>query len=115
MEQAEEICNGCGQLQGIEEYDAKLWNLYHRIDDGRSSREALVYTSDWLQENVIDDEDHAAVMHSMERDMSNRGLCTKCGRPNLRGVDPNKIMSEKDAKDMHDMWAEQAAEIRAGC
>jgi hypothetical protein len=109
------VCNVCGQVEGIEQYDDALWDIYHRIDDGRSTYEPLVFTSDWLQENVVDEDDYNSVMHAMERDMHNRGLCTECGRPDLTGVDPSKIMSEEDAQEMHDMWAEQAAERRAGC
>ena len=88
--------------------------MYHRIDDGRSTYEPLVYTSDWLQENIVDEDDHAAVMHAMERDMGSRGLCPTCGRPDLRGVDPEKIMTAEDAREMQAMWAEQAAERRMG-
>jgi hypothetical protein len=110
-----EICTGCGQLTGIEAYDDKLWNLYSRIDDGRSTYEPLVFDSEWLQENVQDEDDHRVVMHCMDKDMYQRGLCTTCGRPNLTGINPDRIMSEKDAQDMQDMWAEQAAERRAGC
>jgi hypothetical protein len=108
-------CTSCGVLQGNEELDNSMWSIYHRIEGGRSHYEPLVFTSDWLQENVQDDEDHAAVMHAMEKDMANRGLCPKCGRPNLTGVKEDDIMSEKDAQDMADMYAEQAAERRAGC
>ena len=110
----QEFCPGCGVPNKPEVTNA-LWDIYDRIRDGRSTYEPLVFTSDWLQENVQDDEDHDAVMHAMERDMHNRGLCITCGRPDLRGVNPEDVMSEEDAKDMHDMWAEQAAERRAGC
>lgn len=108
------VCSSCGQLYGIPEYDEKLWDLYHRIDDGRSSYEPLVFTGEWLQENVQDEEDHEAVMHAMEKDMHNRGLCPSCGRPDLSRVDPEKILSEEDAKAIHESWAEQAAERRMG-
>jgi hypothetical protein len=114
QQQDNEICTGCGQLQGIPAYDEKLWDIYNRIDDGRSTHEALVFDSEWLQENVQDEEDHAVVMHSMEKDMYNRGLCVKCGRPNLQGVDSSQILSTQDAIAMAEMWAEQAAERRAG-
>jgi hypothetical protein len=109
------ICHTCGQLQGIKEYDERLWDIYSRIDDGRSHREALVYDSEWLQENVIDDEDYEAVTYAMEKDMHSRGLCTECGRPDLSNVNPDDILSEEDARDLADMYAEQAAERRAGC
>lgn len=109
-----DFCTGCGQLKGIKEYDEQLWNLYYRIDDGRSTYEPLVFTPDWLQENVQDQEDIDAVDLAMHRDMLNRGLCPYCARPNLSAVDPSRILSEKDAHDMLKMWAEQAAERRAG-
>ena len=108
-------CRTCHQLEGIDEYDQELWSIYHRLRDGRSSYEPLVYTSDWLQENVMDDEDHAAVVHSMERDMHRRGLCVTCGRPNLTNIGPDDIMDEDEARELAEMWAEQAAERRAGC
>ena len=109
------ICHTCGQLQGIDEYDERLWDIYSRIDDGRSHREALTFDSEWLQENVIDDEDFQTVNYAMEKDMHGRGLCVTCGRPNLSGVNPDDILSEEDARDLADMYAEQAAERRAGC
>jgi hypothetical protein len=111
-----EWCQSCGQLKNKATTE-KLWNIYHRIRDGRSSYEPLVYTSADLEEaNFYGDEDsHDAVMLSMERNMAERGLCTTCARPNLAGVTPDMVMSEEDAKDMWDMWAEQAAERRAGC
>jgi len=110
-----EICTGCGQVNGIREYDEKLWDIYHRIDDGRSTYEPLVFDSEWLQENIHDEEDHEVLMHTMEKDMHNRCLCTVCARPNLAGVDESKIMSEEDAREMHDMWAMEAMERRMGC
>jgi hypothetical protein len=99
------MCKGCGQLTDVPEYDAKLWDTYNRIKDGRSHYEALVYDSQWLQENVHDEEDHDAVMHSMEKDMVNRGLCPSCGRPDLRNVKPEDILSEEDAESCQDIWA----------
>jgi glycosyltransferase involved in cell wall biosynthesis len=56
-----------------------------------------------------------SVLESMERSMIARGLCGTCGRPDLRGVTPDQIMSEADAQDLAEMHAEQAAERRAGC
>jgi hypothetical protein len=109
------ICQGCGQLQGIEEYDEALWDVYNRIRDARSSYEPLVFTSDWLQENVLDEEDETAVIHAMEKDMHNRGLCVVCGRPNLQGISIDDVMSKEEAQEMHEIWAEQAAERRMGC
>lgn len=108
------VCNGCGQLHGIKEYDAALWDVYYRIDDGRSSREALVYTSADFDDPYDEDEIEATKL-AMERDMHGRGLCTECGRPDLTGVDPERILSEEDAKEMQEMWAMEQAEIRAGC
>jgi hypothetical protein len=109
------VCPGCGQVQEIRAYDEALWDIYSRIKDGRSMAEPLVYDSQWLQENVMDEEDEAAVMHSMEKDMRSRGLCIVCARPDLRGVSEDDILSEEDSKEIHEMWAEQAAERRAGC
>jgi hypothetical protein len=108
------FCPGCGVLTD-KETTVKIRDIYDRIRDGRSTYEPLVFTSDWLQENVMDEEDEEAVMHAMEKDMHNRGLCIKCGRPDLRQVKPEDIMSEEEAQDMHEMWAEMAAERRAGC
>ncbi len=108
-------CQRCNQLTEIEQYDDKLWDIYHRISDGRSNYEPLIFNSDWLQENVQDDEDHDAVMHAMSKDMRNRGLCPNCGRPDLRGVTKDMILSHEDVKEMNEMHAEQRAERRAGC
>jgi hypothetical protein len=110
-----EVCRGCGQIKGIEAYDSALWDLYYRIDDGRSSQEALVYTGEEFEDSWDDDGETNYALLAMEKDMHRRGLCTDCGRPDLSGVDPKNIMSEEDAQAMHDMWAEQAAERRAGC
>jgi hypothetical protein len=109
------ICRGCGQLKGMPDYDSKLWDIYSRLKDGRSEYEPLVFTSDWLQENIQDEDDEAALNLAMEKDMHNRGLCIVCGRPDLTGITEDDILSEEEARDMHDMWAEQAAERRAGC
>src|SRR5438045_1268216 len=109
------VCSSCGMIQGSKDVTEALWDTYHRIRDGRSSYEPLVYTGEWLQENVTDEEDHAAVMHSMEKDMANRGLCPKCGLPDLRGVTDDMIMSEEEAREMSEMWAEAASERRMGC
>lgn len=109
------ICHVCGQIEGIKEYDKALWDIYYRIGDGRSQLEPLVFTGDWMEENIHDDEDFDAVMHAMEKDMDNRGLCTECARPNLRYVSPDDIMSEEDAKEMQEMWAQEAQERKFGC
>lgn len=114
LNDGQEFCPGCG-VPNTPEINEQLWDIYHRIDDGRSHYEPLVFTSDWLQENIVDEEDHETVMLAMENDMHNRGLCITCGRPDLSGINPEDVMSEQDAKDMADMWAEQAAERRAGC
>jgi hypothetical protein len=109
-----EWCPVCGQLTD-EHTTAKLRDIYDRLRDGRSTYEALVFTSDWLQENIHDEEDEESVMLAMERDMAYRGLCTGCARPDLRNIKPSDVMSEEEAQDLHEMWAEQAAERRAGC
>ena len=112
----QEFCPSCGVPNKLEASEA-LWDIYHRIRDGRSTWEPLVYTQDDMDElGFYDDEEmHDSIMLSMERNMGERGLCPTCGRPDLRGVNPEDIMSEEDAKDLHEMWAEQAAERRAGC
>src|SRR5882762_10410752 len=99
------MCRVCGQLEGIKEYDTILWEIYHRIRDGRSTWEALVFTSDYIQENILDEDDHDSMMTAMENDMHNRGLCPECGRPDLRGVKPEDIMTEEESRELHDMWA----------
>jgi len=109
-----EFCFTCGVPFG-EAIDSQLWDIYNRIDDGRSHSEALSFDSEWLQENVIDDEDFQTVTYAMEKDMHSRGLCVTCGRPNLAGVNPENILSEEDARELAEMYAEQAAERRAGC
>lgn len=111
-------CAGCGQLQGVKEYDQELWRLYHLLDDGgKRFIEPFVYTQDELEEaGYYDDEDtRNAYMLAMERNMAERGLCPVCGRPNLTGKTAEDFLSEEDAKDLADMYAEMAAERRAGC
>lgn len=112
---ADTICATCGQLLGVKEYDEQLWDLHERRKDARQHGEALVFDSQWLQENVHDEEDHAAVMGAMEKDMHARGLCTTCGRPDLSGMTDDDFLTEEDAQGLAEMYAEQAAERRAGC
>lgn len=108
------ICHGCGQLTGIPEYDAGLWDLYDRRKDGRQYGEALVFTSDWLQENIVDEEDEQVLDLTMSKDMASRGLCHVCARPNLQGFREDDFLSEEDARDQWEMEAERAAERRMG-
>jgi hypothetical protein len=113
-----EVCIGCGQLNGVVEYDQKLWNLYYRIDDGRSQYEPLVFSQEDREEMGYDfhmDEGFDPMELAMDKNMAERGLCTVCARPNLNGIDESRILSEEDAREMADMYAEQQAEIRAGC
>jgi hypothetical protein len=110
-------CSNCGTLFGApKEYTAKLWDLHSRRVDGKQRGEPLVYMQDDLQElGFYDDEDtHDSVMLSMEKNMHERGLCPVCGLPDLRGLTDDDFYSEEDMKDLIDMWAEQAAERRAG-
>ena len=111
-----EHCPTCGSLEGIREYDAKLWDIYYRIEDGRSNYQPLVYCQDDLAELGFyeDEETHDAVMMSMEKNMHERGLCTRCGRPDLTGVTDDMILSEDDAQELHEMYAEMEAERRMG-
>jgi len=115
------ICVGCGQLEGIETYDDELWSIYNRVEmGGRQYIEPLVYTQSDFEDMGyhsmydMDEESIDAVKMSMEHNMIDRGLCGECGRPDLRDVKPEDIMSEEDAKDQHDMYAEMAAERRMG-
>lgn len=112
----QEFCPSCG-VPNNPEINEALWDIYGRIRDGRDTWEPLVYYQDDLEEiGFYDDEEmHDSVMLSMERNMVERGLCPTCGRPDLRGISPDDIMTHEESKDMHDMWAEQAAERRAGC
>jgi len=119
----DKVCNCCGQLEGVQEYDHKLWDIYHRLPEmvSRSHIEPLVYTQSDFEEmgyhsmRDMDDESRDSVMHSMERNMVERGLCGGCGRPNLVGRDLSELMTEEEARDLHDMYAEIEAERRAGC
>lgn len=115
-------CAGCGQLQGIEVYDQELWRLYYLLDDhGRKFIEPLVYTQSDFEDMGyssmydMDDDSIDAVKMSMEHNMAERGLCPACGRPDLSGTNPEDFLSEEDAKELADMYAEMAAERRAGC
>lgn len=109
------ICQSCGQLTGNQSYDDSLWGVYYRLRDGRGNQEALSFTADWMDENVQDDEDAETLKLAMEKDMARRGLCPSCGRPNLHGISDNDVMPADEARELAEMYAEQAAEIRAGC
>lgn len=108
-------CPGCGQLWGVDDYDLKLWDIYARISDGRSTWEPLVFTAQDFDGCPPGEDEIDATNLAMEKNMRERGLCTECRRPDLRGVTAEQIMSEEDAYAMQEMWAERAAEIRAGC
>ena len=114
MKKSDAFCEACGVPNTAETNNA-LWDVYDRIRDGRSNYEPLVFTSDWLQENVMDEEDEDSVFLAMERDMTNRGLCVGCGRPDLSRVNLEDIMDPDEAKEMYEYWAEVEAERRAGC
>jgi len=113
MKKSDLFCEVCG-VPNTPETNEALDDVYSRLRDGRSTYEPLVFTSDWLEENVMDEEDEDAVFFAMERNMSDRGLCVGCGRPDLSHVNPDDIMTEEEAKDLHEMWAEMAAERRMG-
>lgn len=108
-------CIQCGQLQDVKEYDSYLWDLYHRMKSGVQNNEPLIFTSNWIEENIFDEDDHDAMMTAMSRDMVNRRLCPTCSRPDLRGLTDDDFYSEEDAEAMADMWAMEAAERRMGC
>jgi hypothetical protein len=109
-----EVCPSCGQLQTAENKQA-LYDVYERIRDGRSRWEPLVYTRDEYEDSWDDDYETNWAMVAMEKNMYERGLCPQCGYPDLRGVKEEDIMDEEEAKEMHDMWAEQEQERRMGC
>jgi hypothetical protein len=109
------VCNGCGQLTGVPEYDAHLRDLYDRLDDGgRRFIEPLVYTGEEFDDSWDDDRETNWAAVAMERNMAERGLCPSCGRPDLTGKTPDDFLSEEDADDLAEMYAEMAAERRAG-
>ncbi len=108
-------CSNCNQLEGIKEYDDKLWDIYYRISDGRANYEALVYTREEFEDSWDDQQEENYATMSMERNMIERGLCPTCNRPNLAGVTDDMILSDEDLKEMAEMWAEEASERRAGC
>lgn len=120
---SDKVCDYCGQLEGVAEYDEKLWDIYYRLPSmaSRSHIEPLVYTQSDFEDMGyhsmydMDEESIDAVKISMERNMVERGLCGGCGRPNLAGVDLSELMTEEEARDLHDMYAEMAAERRMGC
>jgi len=114
-------CRHCGTLN-TEEVRAQLWSLYDRLDDGgRKHIEPLVYTQSDFEDMGyhsmydMDDESIDSVKLSMENNMAERGLCPSCGLPDLRGYTEKDFLSEEDARDLADMYAEMAAERRAGC
>lgn len=108
------ICHGCGQLTDVPEYDNQLWDLHHRRKDGRQHREGLSFTSDWLQENILDEDDEATLDLTMSKDMANRGLCSVCARPNLQGLREDDFLTEEEAREQWEIEAERAAERRVG-
>lgn len=111
------VCHVCG-VPDTPETNRALWDVYHRLDNGgRKYIAPFVYTQDELEEAGFydDEETHDSYMYAMEKNMIERGLCGECGRPDLRGVTEDQILSEEDAQDMADMYAEMEAERRAGC
>ena len=109
------ICSTCGQLTGVDAYDEKLWDLYYLRADGRQHGEALVFDSEWLQENIVDDQDLEVLDLTMSKDMHQRGLCSTCGRPDLSGLGPDDFVDPEEAREIAEMHAERMAEFRAGC
>jgi hypothetical protein len=109
---SEAVCRTCGVLVEDERYVARLWDLHGRRADGRQYGRGLAFTGEWLDEHVCDEEDMETLNLVMERDMAARGLCPSCGLPDLRNAE---IISEEDARELWEMHAEQAAELRAGC
>lgn len=112
------VCRCCGLPTDLsEDALAHLWDLQARRIDGRQNNEALVYSSDDLYDDPdwLDDRENSGPWLAMGRNMAERGLCPECGLPDLRGMTEDDFYSEEEYEDMCDMWAEQAAERRAGC
>lgn len=111
------VCPYCHQVQGVPEYDAKLWELHERRKDGRQNIEALVYTQDEVEDDPdwYNDRENSGPWLAMGRNMYERGLCSECGRPNLIGMSDDDFHSAEDMKELQDLWAEEAAERRMGC
>lgn len=107
-------CNNCGQLIGNKSYDETLWDLYDRMASGVQFIAPLVFTGDWYEDNVFDEDDHDAMMLAMSRDMCNRRLCPGCHRPDLRGLNDEDFISEEDYDEIASSWEIEAQERRMG-
>jgi hypothetical protein len=109
------VCRGCGQVEGIPQYDEELWRLYELLDDGgRKHIEPLVYSGEEFEESWDDLHETNFAMVAMGKNMVERGLCSECGRPNLVGKTDKDFLSEEDAKELSEMYAEMEAERRMG-
>lgn len=111
------ICGRCGMPSPgvLASLDELLRELHSRRKDGRQHGEPLVYTQEDIDEaGGFADDGSDGIMLSMERNMFERGLCTGCGRPNLRGLGKDDFLSREDASALAEMYVEEAAERRAG-
>jgi len=113
-------CSNCGSLD-TEETRRTLWGLYDRVrDGGRKYIEPLVYTQSDFEDMGyhsmydMDEESIDSVKLSMENNMAERGLCPSCGLPDLRGYHEEDFMTEEEARDEAEYYAEVAAERRMG-
>jgi hypothetical protein len=111
-------CPACGVLMNAPEgYYEPMWDLYYRRKDGRQNIEPLVYTQEDVEDDPewYNDRENSGPWLAMGHNMAQRGLCGECGMPDLRGLTTEDFHSHEDIKELQDMWAEEAAERRAGC
>ena len=105
-----DFCRRCGQFND-EATTEKLWDIYDRMpDQSHHHIEPPVFGGEDLN-----DADYDVIEQAMGRNMHERGLCVDCGRPDITGVDPDTLMTHDEARELAEMYAEQAAEMRAGC
>lgn len=109
-------CATCG-IPNTHEVNVQLWDIYDRLDDDHRFIEPLVFTQEDIEDDPdwYEDRESSGTWLAMERNMAERGLCVTCGRPDLRGVTHDMILSEEDARDKAKYYAEVAAERRMGC
>jgi len=110
----QEFCPSCG-VPNNPQTNVQLEDIYYRIHSPRSHIEPLVYTMDEYLDSYEPEFDDYTANLAMSKNMAERGLCPTCGRPDLRGITPEMIMTEEEAQELHEMYAEQEAERRAGC
>src|SRR5574342_795750 len=108
-------CSNCGTID-TEDNRNYLFDLYHRVNDGgRKYNEPMVFTADDFGHWDDPDEEYEIMNMVMEKNMAERGLCPKCGIPDLRGYTEDDFYTEEEARQIADMYGEMRAERLAGC